>query len=129
MRIQTLLLFALLSPAAPALAQAPAHSGSSHSPEATLDPAGTFDLDFDMNGQATKAILRVTREGNGSLKGTLDVHGQSMRLETVSTVNRVVRVGNSDLTLTLDFTTDNAFTGKWASPDGGGTLTGTRRKP
>jgi hypothetical protein len=131
MRIQVVLLLALLSPAAPALAQSQSHPGSSHSTAARLDPVGTFDLAFDLHGEPTKAILRVTRESNGSLKGTLDVHGQSMPLDTVSTVNRVVRLASgSELTLTLTFSTDNEFTGTWTGHDGGsGTLTGTRRKP
>jgi hypothetical protein len=146
MRTQVVLLLALLTPAGAAAAQAPAHSPS-HSPPRgkthdsahvrpqdhakmhALDPAGSFDLEFDMHGQVTSAVLTVTREKDKSLTGTLDVHGQSITLETVSVDGRVVSLAaGSELTLTLTFSNDSTLLGKWTRSGDSGSLSGTRRK-
>lgn len=125
MRTRILLLLALLAPAA-------AHSQTQATPPAparALDPVGSFDLELDMHGQVTGAVLRITREKDQSLKGTLEVHGQSITLETVSVDGRVVSLATgSELTLTLTFSSDHALLGKWTRSDDSGSLSGTRRK-
>ena len=125
MRTRILLLLALLAPA-------PAHSQTHAAPAAparALDPVGTFDLEFDMHGQVTGAVLTITREKDTGLKGTLEVHGQSITLETVSVEGRVVSLAaGSELTLTLTFSNDHALLGKWTRSDERGSLSGTRRK-
>ena len=126
MKTHVLLLLALLAPAA---AQSQSHAPS-HSPaKAHHDPVGSYDLDLDMHGQVTGAVLGITREKDGSLKGTLDVHGQSITLETVSVDGRVVTLASgSELSLTLTFKDDDALLGKWVRGDLSGTLSGVRRK-
>jgi hypothetical protein len=125
MRTRVILLLALLAPAA---AQGQAHTA----PPAiarVIDPVGSFDLEFDMHGQVTGAVLTITREKDKSLVGTLDVHGQSITLDTVSVDGRVVSLAaGSELTLTLTFSNDNALLGKWTRADDSGGLSGTRRK-
>ena len=124
MNTRLLLLLALLAPA-------PAHSQTHTAPASTraIDPVGRFDLEFDMHGQVTGAVLTITREKDQSLKGTLDVHGQSITLETVSVDGRVVSLASgSELMLTLTFSTDDALLGKWTRSDDSGSLSGTRRK-
>lgn len=124
MRTRIILLLALLSPAA---ITAQAHTPVSTQAHA-LDPVGTFDLEFDMHGQVTGAVLTITREKDTSLKGTLDVHGQSITLETVSVDGRVVSLAaGAELTLALTFSSDNALLGKWTRVDASGSLSGTRR--
>jgi hypothetical protein len=125
MRTRIILLLALLSPS---VVTAQAHSHASTQAH-TLDPVGTFDLEFDMHGQVTGAVLTIAREKDKSLKGTLDVHGQSITLETVSVDGRVVSLAaGSELTLTLTFSNDNTLLGKWTRSDDAGSLSGTRRK-
>jgi hypothetical protein len=126
MRTRILLLLALLAPAG---AHAQTHT-TPPAPARTLDPVGSFDLEFDMHGQVTGALLTITRENDQSLKGTLEVHGQSITLETVSVDGRVVSLAaGSELTLTLTFSNDHALLGKWTRSDDSGSLSGTRRKP
>lgn len=125
MRTRILLLLALLAPAA---AQSQTHT-TPPAPARTVDPVGSFDLEFDMHGQVTGAVLTITREKDQSLKGTLEVHGQSITLETVSVEGRVVSLAaGTELTLTLTFSNDHALLGKWARSDDSGSLSGTRRK-
>jgi len=125
MRSRIVLLLALLAPAA---AHSQAHTNAP-APARALDPVATYDLDLDMHGQVTGAVLTITREKDQSLKGTLDVHGQSITLETVSVEGRVVTLATgSALTLTLTFSDDNSLLGKWVRSDASGTLSGSRRK-
>jgi hypothetical protein len=125
MRTRILLLLALLAPAA---AHSQTHT-TAPAPARALDPVGSFDLEFDMHGQVTGAVLTITREKDQSLKGTLEVHGQSITLETVSVEGRVVSLAaGSELTLTLTFSNDHALLGKWTRSDDSGSLSGTRRK-
>jgi hypothetical protein len=125
MRTRIVLLLALMAPAA---AQGQAHT-TPPAPSHTLDPVGTFDLEFDMHGQVTGAVLTISRETDKSLKGTLEVHGQSITLETVSVHGRVVSLAaGTELTLTLTFSNDSALLGTWTRSDASGSLSGTRRK-
>ena len=124
MRTRIVLVLALLAPAA---AQAQTHT-TPPAPAHALDPAGSFDLEFDMHGQVTGAVLTITREKDKSLTGTLDVHGQSITLETVSVDGRVVSLAGSELTLTLTFSDDTTLLGKWTRSGDSGSLSGTRRK-
>jgi hypothetical protein len=125
MRTRFILLLALLSPVAVTAQAHPHASTQAH----TLDPVGTYDLDLDMHGQVTGAVLTITREKDKSLKGTLDVHGQSITLETVSVDKMVVTLtSGAELTLTLTFTNHDALLGKWTRGDASGSLSGTRRK-
>ena len=125
MRTRIVLVLALLAPAA---AQAQTHTTPPASAHA-LDPVGSFDLEFDMHGQVTGAVLTITREKDKSLTGTLDVHGQSITLETVSVDGRVVSLAaGSELTLTLTFSDDTTLLGKWTRSGDSGSLSGTRRK-
>ena len=125
MRTRILLLLALLTPPA-------AHSQTHSAPAAstrTIDPVGSFDLEFDMHGQVTGAVLTITREKDQSLKGTLEVHGTSIVLDTVSVEGRIVSLAaGTELTLRLTFSNDQALLGKWTRSDDSGSLSGTRRK-
>lgn len=125
MRTCILLLLALLAPSA-------AHSQTHTTPPTpahALDPVGSFDLEFDMHGQVTGAVLTITREQDQSLKGTLEVHGTSITLEPVSVDGRVVSLAaGTELTLTLTFSHDHALLGKWTRSGDSGSLSGTRRK-
>jgi hypothetical protein len=124
MRTPIILLLALLSPTA-VTAQAHSHAST---PAHALDPVGTFDLDLDMHGQVTGAVLTIIREKDTSLKGTLDVHDQSITLESVSVDKMVVTLASgAELTLTLTFTNHDALLGKWTRGDTSGSLSGTRR--
>jgi hypothetical protein len=128
MRTQLVLLLALLSPAGPVLAQTPTHSRP-HTATPALDPVGSYDLELDMHGQVTSSVLLITREKDGSLKGTLDVHGQSIILETVSVEGHVVTLASgSELSLTLTLKDDDTLLGKWVRSDMSGSLSGVRRK-
>jgi hypothetical protein len=125
MRTRIILLLALLAPAA---AQGQAHTAAPATAR-VIDPVGSFDLEFDMHGQVTGAVLTITREKDTSLTGTLDVHGQSITLETVSVDGRVVSLAaGSELTLTLTFSNDSTLLGKWTRSGDSGSLSGTRRK-
>jgi hypothetical protein len=125
MRIRIILLLALLSPTAVTAQAHPHASTQAHA----LDPVGTYDLDLDMHGQVTGAVLTITREKDKSLKGTLDVHDQSITLDSVSVDKMVVTLASgAELTLTLTFTNHDALLGKWTRGDASGSLSGTRRK-
>ena len=146
MKTPVVLLLAVLSPVGIAIAQAhsghsahsanSAHSASHHSAShshsartASLDPVGIYDLDLDMHGQVTSAVLSITLEKDKKLKGTLEVHGQSIELETVTVEDDVVTLASgSELTLTLTFKNDNELLGKWVRSEQSGLLSGTRRK-
>jgi hypothetical protein len=141
MKTPVVLLLALLSPVAVALAQTPVHSPahparshSEHPPRAhsashELNPVGIFDLDLDMHGQVTSAVLSITQEKDKKLKGTLEVHGQSIELETVTVEDQVVTLASgSELTITLTFKNDSELLGKWVRSEQSGLLSGTRRK-
>jgi hypothetical protein len=143
MKTRIILLLALAAPVGSALAQAqvhsPPHPPRSHPPHSapsahpashtSMDPVGTYDLDLDMHGQVTGAVLSITRDKDGKLKGTLDVHGQSIVLETVTVVESIVTLASgSELTVTLTFKNASELLGKWERSEQSGTLSGTRRK-
>jgi hypothetical protein len=142
MKTSVILLLALLSPVGVAEAQShsghsahsgshhPAHSANSaHSASHQFNPAGIYDLDLDMHGQVTSAVLSITLEKDKKLKGTLEVHGQSIELETVTVEDHVVTLASgSELSLTLTFKNDDELLGKWVRSDQSGLLSGTRRK-
>jgi hypothetical protein len=105
-----------------------AHSAQSAFP-ASFNAVGIYDLDLDMHGQVTSAVLSITLEKDKTLKGTLEVHGQTIELETVTVEDHVVTLASgSELTLTLTFRNDNELLGKWVRSEQSGLLSGTRRK-
>jgi hypothetical protein len=94
------------------------------------DPVGTYDVDFEMNGQLQTAVLVISQESNGHLTGTLDVHGQSLSLDAVSDGNDLTLTppDGSDLRITLTFKTNNQLSGTWSMHGNSGGLNGVRRK-
>ena len=128
MRIQTLLLFALLSPAGAVLAQAPA-SPSRQSTAQALDPVGTYVVSFVSHGDAGTGVLTISRESGRSLKGTLEAHGRSIPLPTVTVAGHNVTLRDAgDLVITLDYSEGSSVKGKWSGHGDGGEFTGVRRQ-
>ena len=126
MRIQTLLLFALLSPAGAVLAQTPAahprHSGSH-----VIDPVGTYEVGFVSHGESGTGVITISGAA-GNLKGLLEAHGRSIPL-TVAVAGRSVTLrDSSDLSVTMTFAEGGAVTGKWSGHGDSGSFTVTRRQ-
>ena len=127
MRIQVLLLFALLSPAGAIVAQTPG-SSSRHSTSQAVDPVGTYDVSFVRNGEASTGVLTISGE-QGSLKGSLEAHGHTIPLTTVTVAGRNVTLRDiSDLSITLTLAEGNTVRGKWSGHGDSGEFTGTRRQ-
>ena len=125
MRIQALLLFALLSPAGAVLAQSPA-SPPRHSTAHAVDPVGTYDVSFVSHGEPGTGVITISGT-RGSLKGLLEAHGRSIPL-TVTVAGRSVNLkDDDDLSITLTFAEDNSVTGKWSGHNDGGSFTAVRR--
>ena len=128
MKIQTLLLFVLLTPAGAALAQAPA-APARHSTSQTLNPVGTYEVSFVRNGEASTGVLTIAGEHGGSLTGSLEAHGHSIPLPTVSVAGREVTLRDStDLSITLTIPESGALTGKWAGHGDSGSFSAVRRQ-
>jgi hypothetical protein len=126
MRIQTLLLFALLSPAGAVLAQSPA-TRPGHAATRSLNPVGTYDVSFVSHGEPGTGMIIIAGTG-GNLKGTLEAHGHSIPL-TVSVDGRTVALRDStDISITMSFAEGGAVTGKWSGHGESGSLTVTRRR-
>ena len=125
MRIQTFLLFALLSPVGVALAQSPA-TRPSHAETRSINPVGSYDVSFVSHGEPGNGIIIISGTG-GNLKGTLEAHGHSIPL-TVSVDGRNVALRDtSDLSITLTFAEGGAVTGKWSGHGDSGSFTVARR--
>ena len=125
MRIQTFLLFALLSPANVALAQNPA-ARPNHAATSAVDPVGTYDLSFVSHGEPGIGVLIISGTA-GSLKGILEAHGRSIPL-TVTVAGRSVTLKDgADLTVTLTLEDGNTVKGRWSGHGESGELTGSRR--
>jgi hypothetical protein len=129
MRLRLLLLAAtalpLLSEAVPAAAQL----RSAPAP----DPVGTFDIAFTNHGHGEPAVVTLSKQSDGQLVGSLEVHGQTMTFTTVTYKNReltlTVRAEGGDLTLKLSFKTADRLEGSYETAAmGSGSLTGARRK-
>lgn len=128
MRIQLALLLTLLSPAGAVLAQTPA-SHPSHSTTQAVDPVGTYDVTFVSHGEPGTGVLIISGTA-GSLKGTLEAHGRSIPLTTVTVAGRSVTLRDSaDLSITMTFAEGGAVTGKWSGHNDSGSFTVTRRRP
>jgi hypothetical protein len=127
MRIQTLLLFALLSPTGSVLAQTPA-APSRHSASQVVNPVGTYDVSFVRNGEASTGVLTISGD-QGSLKGSLEAHGHTIPLTTVTVAGRIVTLRDvSDLSITLTLADGDTVRGKWSGHGDSGEFTGTRRQ-
>jgi hypothetical protein len=126
MKIQALLLFALLSPASAALSQSPA-TPPSHAAAKSINPVGTYDVSFVSHGEPGNGMIIISGSG-GNLKGTLEAHGHSIPL-TVSVDGRNVALRDtSDLSITLTFAEGGAVTGKWSGHGDSGSFTVARRQ-
>jgi hypothetical protein len=126
MRIQTLLLFALLSPAGAGLAQSPA-TRPSHAATKSINPVGTYDVSFVSHGEPGNGMIVISGTG-GNLKGTLEAHGHSIPL-TVSVDGRNVALRDStDLSITMTFAEGGAVTGKWSGHGDSGSFTVSKRQ-
>ena len=126
MKIQTLLLFALLSPAGSVLAQSPA-TRPSHTATKSINPVGTYDVSFVSHGEPGNGMIIISGTG-GNLKGTLEAHGHSIPL-TVSVDGRNVALRDTtDLSITMTFAEGGAVTGKWSGHGESGSFTVTRRQ-
>ena len=128
MRIQALLLFALLSPAGAAMAQAPAASPSRHSSAKAIDPVGTYDVSFVSHGEPGTGVLIISGTA-GSLKGTLEAHGRFIPLTSVTVAGHSVTLRDStDLSITMTFAEGGTVTGKWSGHNDSGSFTVSRRQ-
>ena len=126
MRIQTLLLFTLLSPAGAVLAQTPA-AHPRHSAAQTVDPVGTYDVTFVSHGEPGNGVITISGTA-GSLKGMLEAHGRSIPL-TVAVAGRSVSLRDStDLSITMNFAEGGTVTGKWSGHNDSGSFTVVRRQ-
>lgn len=126
MKLLLALLLTFLAPAGVALAQAPAAPARAAS---AVDPVGTYDFNFIRDGEAGSGVLIISGETGGSLKGTLEVHGQVMSLGTVTVAGRSVTLRDaSDLSITLTFEESGTVTGKWSGHGDSGDLTAVKRQ-
>ncbi|HEX9895161.1 MAG TPA: hypothetical protein VGA78_14615 [Gemmatimonadales bacterium] len=126
MRTRLALLTALLLPLAGTVAPV---AGQSHAKTTALDPVGTYDLDFEMHGQVTSSVLIISREKDGRLTGTLEIHEQALSFSEVKLEGKELQLWNSDqLGITLTFKNDDTLAGKWTRPDANGGVQGVRRK-
>ena len=94
---------------------------------------GTYDLQIDLHGQAQSAVLTITADKDKKLGGTLTVHDQEFKLESVTLKEHdmIVRatMPHGALTLTLTFKSADELAGPVEVEGmGTGTATGTRRK-
>ena len=150
MKSAVLVSLLLLSPGAVALAQSEPHpkdhartcqwshppdhkrpTGGNHPHAANHSGplAGNYTLQFEMHGQQTSAVLRMSCGSDGKFIGTLEVHGETIALELVGHEGQTLTLGaGSELSLMLSFKNENEFTGKWVRSDQSGSLTGARQK-
>jgi hypothetical protein len=136
MKTDRTLLLALLATAGagvPALlAQSDRPPPPPHGPavqHAIVDPVGVYDIDLEMQGQTTSSVLTISRDKQGKLTASFEVHGQTITLTDVLVDGRKVTMSAaSHLTLTVTFKTDNGFSGMWERPDASGGILGIRRK-
>lgn len=103
------------------------HAASTH------NPVGTFDVAFVNHGQEQPAVLTVTRQADGRLEGTLQVHGQTMTMSSISQKNRdlilVASSDNGELTLSFTFKSADKLEGTYDMEGmGSGKVTAERRK-
>ena len=126
MKIRLALLLTLCSPVGAVLAQSPAAPSRS---ARTVDPVGTYDVSFVRQGEAGTGVLTSSGEIGGSLKGTLEAHGHTMPLPTVTVAGRSVTLRDTaDLSITLTFPDDGTVTGKWSGHGDSGELTAVKRQ-
>lgn len=132
---------ALMVPAGTALAQRPhrePHPAGHEYPHTCARPhpvphashrLGNYDLQLEMHGQQTSALLKISCAKDGKLLGTLEVHGDAIELEVVRVEGQVVTLAaGSELSLTLTFKNENELTGQWVRGDESGGIAGTRQK-
>jgi hypothetical protein len=125
MRIQTLLLFALLSPAGAVLAQTPA-AHPRHATAQNVDPVGTYEVSFESHGEPGTGKITISGSG-GILKGLLEAHGRSIPL-TVAVAGRSVTLrDSSDLSISMTFAESGEVTGKWSGHNDSGSFTVVKR--
>ena len=126
MKIQLALLLALLSPAGNILAQTPA--APTRSAQA-VNPVGTYDFNFIRQGESGSGVLIISGEHSGTLKGTLEVHDQSISLPTVIVAGQSVTLRDTtDLSITLTFQEGGTVKGKWSGHGDSGELTAVKRQ-
>jgi hypothetical protein len=97
------------------------------------DPVGVYDLTFDMQGEHIASVLRLTRDKDGRIGGTVDIHGQPTRLDDLviegHKLTGKVSVDHGDIVLTLTFDPKGTVSGTYAIGDmGTGKVAGVRRK-
>jgi hypothetical protein len=109
------------------LAQTPA-SPPRHSNAHTVNPVGSYEVSFVRNGEASTGVLTISGEHGGSLKGSLEAHGHTIPLPTVSVAGRDVTLRDStDLSITLTIPETGALSGKWSGHGDSGSFTAVRR--
>ena len=114
-----------------ALVSAPA--SAQHASAHQVSVAGTYDLQVEHGGQAISSVLTIWKEKDGRLAGTITIHGEPVKLDSVTvkghdmTIQAVLPHGA--LTLSLAFKTSDELTGTLTMEGmGNGTASGTRRK-
>jgi hypothetical protein len=94
-----------------------------------VDRIGTYDIEFDMNGQPQTGVLHVNLQ-DGRLTGSLEVHGHVIPLEPVSLKERVLTATgaqSAEISFTFTFKTNDRFEGTYDLHGNVGPLTGVRR--
>lgn len=113
--------FTLAGGAAPALAQS--------APTTPFDPVGTYDLDLERDGQVSSTVLTITKARDGTLSGTVELHGMGMSFNvTVEDRTITLQSRETELTFTLTVKNDSTLTGNWSGGMGSGGIQGVRRK-
>jgi hypothetical protein len=114
-----------------ALVSAPA--SAQHPSPHQVSVAGTYDLNVEHGGQAISSVLTIWKEKDGRLAGTITIHGEPVKLDTVTvkghdmTIHAVLPHGA--LVLSLAFKSKDELAGTLTMEGmGNGTASGTRRK-
>jgi hypothetical protein len=124
---------ALLAALSLALIAAPARAQHGGPHQVTVSAVGTYDLQVEMAGQAQSSVLTLWKEKDGTLGGTLTLHGNPAKVDNVALKGNEMTVQvalpHGALKLSLTFKTGDELNGSFTMEGmGNGTIAGTRRK-